>query len=487
MKNKTRGKKGKAPKRPEKKVEKRRYEGASKSKRLSRWSAPSTSANDAVGCGIVTLRNRARDLRRNNPYAAKAIQAITSNVVGPGITTQFRGDNDVNTKSLESLWASWAEKFEIDFDGRNNIYGMQRLIMDAVSESGEVFVRRRINAAKEFPLQYQVLESDYLDTNQTQPGVDGNYVVQGIEFDPQGRRVAYYLFESHPGASAGAYVGNIKSNRIPAEDVLHIFRMERPGQARGVTWLAPVIVRLKDLDDYEDAQLMRQKIAACFTVFVRDLGAPLDDETEECPEDLGERVEPGIIEHLPTNKTVEFAKPPEVQGYGEYVSKVLYGIAAGVGITYEVLTGDLSDVNYSSGRLGWLEFGRNIKAWRDTLMFGHFLDPIASDFMRFAAIKGVSTKGVSYVHVPPTREMIDPTKEIPATIEAIRAGLTTLSDELMAAGKDPTAHLEQYKKDMDTLDKLGLKLESDPRVSEGGASQQNQGASSGDTQNENSV
>lgn len=489
------GKKVKTAKRPVKRaakqnespVKKRRYEGAAKSKRLSRWAAPSTSANDAIGAGLVTLRNRARDLRRNNPYACKGIQAITSNVVGPGITTQFRGENP---EDLEALWASWAETFAIDFDGRNNIYGLERLVMDAVAESGEVLVRRRVTASLEFPLQYQILESDFLDANRTETGMDGNYIIQGIEFDKQGRRVAYYLFESHPGAMTGSLINTVKSHRVPAEEVLHVFRMERPGQARGVTWLAPVIVRLKDLDDYEDAQLMRQKIAACFTVFVQDIGAPLDDEDEDCPDDLGERVEPGLIEHLPPGKTVTFTKPPEVQGYGEYVSTVLYGIAAGLGVTYEALTGDLSKVNYSSGRMGWLEFGRNIKAWRDSLMIGHFLNPICSEFMRFAAIKGFSTRGLSYVHVAPAREMIDPTKEIPATVEAIKAGLTTLSDELMAQGKDPEAHLAQYKKDMDTLDELGLKLESDPRNSPGGASQStqsNQGGASDNTQNEDSV
>lgn len=488
------GKKGKAAKRPVKRAaqsnasapKKRRYEGAAKSKRLSRWTAPSTSANDAIGTGLVTLRNRARDLRRNNPYAAKGIQAITSNVVGPGITTQFRGDAP---EALEALWAAWAETFEIDFDGRNNIYGLERLIMDAVAESGEVLVRRRFVASKDFPLQYQVLESDFLDASRTEAAAGGNYIVQGIEFDEQGRRVAYYLFESHPGATTGTLVGAVKSNRVPAEDVLHIFRMERPGQARGVTWLAPILVRVKDLDEYEDAQLMRQKIAACFTVFVRDIGAPMDDEDEECPDELGERVEPGIIEHLPNGKTVEFAKPPEVTGYGEYVATVLYGIAAGLGITYEALTGDLSKVNYSSGRMGWLEFGRNIKTWRDTLMIGHFLNPVCKEFMRFAALKGVSTKGLSYVHVAPAREMIDPAKEISATVESIKAGLTTLSDELMAQGKDPVAHLDQYKKDMDTLDRLGLKLESDPRNAQGGAGQatQTQGDASGNTQNENPV
>jgi len=460
----------------------RKYEGASKSKRLSRWVTGSTSANAEISTGLVHLRNRARDLRRNNPYAAKAIQVLTSNVIGDGVQTQFRGDN---ATPVHELWKQWAESTAIDFDGRHNIYGLQRLLWDAVAESGEVFIRKRYSAVQKVPLQYQILESDFLDTNRTEPGQDGNYIVQGVEFDPQGRRVAYYIFETHPGSYEAGSIGfSLKSNRIPASEIRHVYRMDRPGQARGVPWLSPVIVRLKDLDDYEDAQLMRQKIAACFTAFVRDISADFSDEDECDEEDLGDRLEPGIIEHLPSGKTIEFTKPPEVQGYKEYLSSVLHGIAAGIGVTYEALTGDLSQVNFSSARMGWLEFGRNIKAWREHILFAHALNPIAEDFLEVAAIMGLRVENLTYIHVAPTREMIDPTKEVPAIVDAIRAGLTTLSDELMAQGKDPAEHLAQYKKDQDTLDGLGLKLESDPRQGKGaGAPTANQGEQNGNTQN----
>lgn len=444
-------------------TKKRRYEGAGKSKRLSRWRAPATGPNDALIGGLTTLRNRARDLRRNNPYAAKAIQVISSNVVGVGIQTQFRGENLDAVKALEAEWKLWAESRAIDFDGRNDIYGIQRLIMEAVAESGEVLVRRRVNRRLPMPLQYQVLESDFLDTTKTEVATSGNYIIQGIEFDAQGRRIAYHLYESHPGETGDINSKfTLKSNRVPADQILHIFRQDRPGQARGITWLAPVIVRLKDLDDYEDAQLLRQKIAACFTAFVRDLSADITDEDEEC-DPLSERVEPGLIEMLPPGKTVEFSKPPEVTGYNDYTSTVLRSIAAGIGLTYEALTGDLSRVNFSSARLGWLEFGRNLKVWREGVMISHCLTPFADDFLNYQSLMGRSIDGISYIHVAPNREMIDPTKEVPATVDAIKAGLMTLSDAIMATGQDPQAHLEQYKKDMDNLDVLGLKLTSDPR------------------------
>lgn len=452
----------------------RKYEGASKSKRLSRWISESTSANTEIQGSLTVLRNRARDLRRNNPYAARGVQAITSNTVGCGISTQFRASGDV--QKLEDLWAKWAETTAIDFDGRNNIYGLQRLALDAVVESGEVLVRKRFTAGLSVPLQYQVLESDFIDTTQVDAKTDkGNTIVQGIEFDSQGKRVAYWLFEQHPGSYDPFFRSTLKSTRVPVDEVYHIYRMERPGQARGIPWLAPVIVRLKDLDDYEDAQLLRQKIAACFTAFIKDMsGEFAEDDDEDCEEvELAERIEPGLIEELPRGKEVQFSNPPEVQNYGQYVGAVLRAVAAGLGVTYEVLANDYSQVNFSSGRMGWIEFSRNIKSWQDHIIYPHMLDPIAKDFLATATILGIKTDGVGFVHVPPKREMIDPTKEIPATVDAIRAGLTTLSDEVMALGKDPKAHFAKYAKDMQELDKLGLKLSSDPRNPEGGARESN--------------
>ncbi len=455
-----------------KKSNSRKYEGAAKGKRLSRWDTQSTSANSETYGAIATLRNRARDLRRNNPYAKRGIEGITNNVVGDGILTQFRSAGDV--AQIEALWKQWADSNEIDFDGRNNIYGLQKLVMDAVAESGEVLVRKRFDSSKRFPLQFQILESDFLDTTKVETvAANGNNIIQGIEFDKQGRRVAYYLFETHPGGfDQSFFISNPISNRVPASEVYHVYRMDRPGQARGVTWLAPIILRLRDLDDFEDAQLVRQKIAACFTAFVRDIGADITDEDEDCDEtELADRLEPGVIEHLPAGKTIEFAKPPELAFYNEFVSSHLHACAVGLGVTYEVLTGDFSQVNFSSARMGWIEFHRNLKTWRDQIMNAHFLNPLCQAFLDTLAIYGVNTQGVTYQHVPPKREMIDPSKEVSASIEAMRAGLTTLSDELMAQGKDPQEHLEQYKADLELLDKLKLTLECDPRVSVDGGNQ----------------
>lgn len=455
-------------------TKRRGYEGASKAKRLGRWRAPSDSPDQAIGRAHQTLRDRARDLRRNDAYAANGIVVIATEIVGDGISTQFRGAGQI--ARLEAEWKAWAETTEIDYDGRHDIYGLQNLVAESVAESGEVLVRKRINALKRFPRQYQVLEADFLDTTKLGE-TDGNRIVQGIEFDSQGRRVAYWLYKTHPGSyEFNSLNRDNESFRVPADEIYHIFRTDRPGQSRGITWLAPVIVKLKDFDDYEDAQLVRQKIAACFAAFVQDMsnegggdnfGDLGDLEDVEAGEDLGtasEKVEPGIIEELPPGKTVSFSNPPTVQNYNEYTAVVLHRIASGLGITYEALTNDFSQTTFSSGRMGWVQMRKNVKKWRQNLMYRLFLNPVADDFLAISSVLGILTEGTEYVHVPPRQEYIDPTKEIPATVDSIRAGLSTLSDEIMAQGKDPVAHLAQYKKDIDMLDKLGLKLTTDARL-----------------------
>lgn len=448
-----------------KKSKKRAYEGAAKGKRLSRWFTSNRSADAEISCSLPLLRDRSRDLRRNNAYANKGIRVITANVIGKGIKSQIRGENQIGKKDgpVESMYKKWANSTNCDFEGRHDLLGLQQVIMDAVVESGEVLVRKRFNSSKDIPLQYQVLEADFLDTTQLySEKANGNVVIQGVEFDKQGRRVGYHIYESHPGgvdSSSFSYYG--KSNFVPASEIMHIYRMDRPGQTRGVPWLAPVMVRLKDLDDFEDAALVRQKVAACFAAFVRDLSVDVAED-EDC-EDLGDKIEPGIIEFLPPGKTVDFANPPSVENYKEYTSQVLHGIAAGLGITYESLTGDLNEVNFSSARMGWIEFHRNIEAWRKHIIENLFLNPVMEDFFDVMNIMGVSTEGLTYVHTPPRREMIDPTKEVPAIIKSIRSGLTTLSDEIMAQGKDPVEQLNKIAKDNELIDELELMLDSDPR------------------------
>lgn len=473
----------------------RKYEGAASGRRTKNWKAPGTSASAEIQGSLDVLRNRSRQLVRDNPYATKGIQAITANVVGWGIVGQIKVDaaqknsSGVNklsqqrTDELTNVWNSWADSKACDYDGRNTLYGLQRLIMRGVAESGEILIRKRNVSRRTVigkdgfptevpPVALQVLESDFLSTQMNWSTIEaGNFIVDGIEFDQNGNRVAYHLFEEHPGnsfsiISGTAFKNGFKVNRVPASEVIHVYRLDRPGQVRGVPWLAPVMMRLRDFDEYEDAQLVRQKIAAMFAVFVKDLDGvdSLLAQNATGDSSLGEKVEPGIIEILPPGKDISLAQPPIVQGYGEYSSNVLHAIAAGLGVTYEALTGDMSQVNFSSARMGFLEMNRNIEEWREDIMLAQFLNPTFDWFRQGAEIIGVDTTRSRAIWSAPRREMIDPVKEVAAAKDAIRSGLMTQSEAIRMAGNDPQRFFEEMAQDNKTLDKLGLILDSDPRT-----------------------
>lgn len=440
-----------------KKKVKRKYEAASKGKRLSGWMTSGGDANAASETSLKTLRDRSRDLRRNSAYAKRAIEVTTSNVVGKGISTQS------SITIANDSWKEWSTSKNIDYHGKNNLKSMQRIVMDAVSESGEVLIRTRINSALKYPFQYQILEADFLDTTKTLSR-NGNKVIQGVEFSSEGKILGYHLYESHPGSIDTDF--NLTSNFVPAKDIKHIFRQERPGQVRGVPWLSAVMIRIKDLGDFEDAQLVRQKIAACFTAFVQDISAECMDEDSDSGS-FGERLEPGIIEELPPGKTVTFADPPSVENYKEFTSSQIRAIAIGVGLSFEAFSGDLTETNYSAGRMGHLEMSRNIDTWRQNIIIDQMLDPVLDDFILMSSLLGVSISIESFTHTPPMREMVDPTKELPAMISAVRAGLSSRSETIRAMGKDADKIYEQIADDNKKADDLDLILDSDPRYTNG--------------------
>ena len=448
------------------------FEGASRSRRTDGWRAVTTDANAETFLANGRLRDVARDLVRNNAFAARAKAVIPANVVGAGIVLSVKAARQARQDRIKGLIRDHFETTAIDADGRLNIYGLQALAMATIVEAGEVLIRRRVRRAEDglpLPLQLQVLEPDFLDTNVDGPLGNGNYAVQGIEFDLRGQRVAYYLFDQHPGDMRG--FSGYRGNRVSADFVTHVYRVDRPGQVRGVTWFAPVITRLHDLADLSDAQLMKQKIAACFAAFIKDNGQGESYAQQPAGPDGApvtnaypiETFEPGMIERLGEGEDISFATPPQSQDFGPYSMLVLREIATGMNIPYEAMTGDLTGVNFSSGRMGWLEFQRAVEGWRWNMLIPGMMDPV----MRWAneAVRAVTMSSEPYRVdcTPPRREMIDPANDIRAAQQAIRSGLSSRSSEVRKLGYEPEDIDAEIKADNERADKLGLVLDSDPR------------------------
>ncbi len=444
----------------------RHYEGATIGRRTQGWNRSGSDANTAhANATLSRLRDVARDLVRNNPYAESALATIVDHTVGWGIVAK------TPSPQAFALWKAWAETSACDADGRHDFYGLQKLVMSTAVESGEVLIRRRRRLASDglpIPLQIQVLEPDYLDASRTAPLANGGQIIQGVEFDAIGRRVAYWLFPRHPGSATVTTVQASlfpTSQRYDARDILHVYKAKRAGQVRAVTWFAPVLVRFKDFDEYEDATLMKQKIAACLAVITSDSdgsSAPLgtaDDSTNPGIDTL----EPGAILNVPPGRTVDVVQPPAVGDYSEYAKVSLRAVATGLGVTYEDLTGDFSNVNFSSARMARLKHWARIEDWRWRMLVPQFCTPVWGWAMEAAQILGVVAEPPAVEWTAPPMPMIEPDKEGLAYQRNIRSGIQTLSDAIRERGYDPDAMFAEMAADYKKLDDLGLVLDSDPR------------------------
>jgi lambda family phage portal protein len=448
----------------------RGYEGAARGRRTQGWLTHPTSANAEAGKALTLLRDRARDLVRNNPYAERAGVVWVGNVVGGGIVP--RAD-----EAHVDLFKQWSE--ECDADGRCDFFGLQALVARTEWEAGECLVRfrpRRMADGLPVPLQLQVLEPDHLDTAKTGDTKAGGVVIQGVEFDGLGRRVAYWLFPTHPGDAIPFARRSFTSKRVPAAAVLHIYRLRRPGQVRGVSQLASSLLRLRDLDEYEDAELLRKKIEACFAAFVTQGEEPsvnpVVDATRRKDGQLVETLEPGIIKYLKMGQDVKFGQPSSSAGYAEHIRMQLHAVAAGIGVTYQQLTGDLSQANYSSMRGGLLEFRRPLGQFQRQVMIHQFCRPVWGRVQGAAFLAGAIRTEVTAEWIPPRHEAVDPLKDAMADTMLVRAGFETLFDEIARHGGDPVRRISEMQEIAEALDEAGLVLDTDPRkTSRGGLTQ----------------
>jgi lambda family phage portal protein len=437
----------------------RHYEAAASGRRTQGWNRSPGDANAVNWLALHRLREVARDLVRNNGYAESALTTIGDHVVGWGIVAKPKPLN----RKASDLWEQWAGTTACDADGRNDFAGLQKLVMRTVVESGEVLVRRRLRRPEDglpIPLQLQVLEPDYIDASRTGALLpDGGRIIDGVEFDVLGKRRAYWIFPEHPGAARFFAPGG--SYKVPAESILHVFKQSRPGQVRGPSWFAPVLLRFKDFDEYEDATLMKQKIAACLAVLTSDVdgtGAALGED-----QGIVDSLEPGMILNVPPGRTVSVVSPPTNRDHSDYTKTSLRAIAAGLGTTYEDLTGDYEQMPFSAARMSRIRHWARVDDWRWRTLIPQFCNPAWTWAMQAAVIMGAITEAPAAEWTAPPPPMVDPQVEGIAYERNIRGGLQSWSETIRERGLDPQAVLEEMQRDAAEFDKRGLILDSDPR------------------------
>lgn len=447
------------------------FEGAMAQRRLVAWRATQENLNSLLAAGGDTLRARARQIVRANPYAANAAESFVANAVGCGIKPSSLVTDTAQKDEIHKLWSAWTD--EADADGLTDFYGLQALAARAMFEAGECFVRfrpRRPSDGLSVPLQLQLLESEHLPFNKNEAAANGNQIRCGIEFNAIGQRVAYHFYRRHPGDSTDP---GSKSDivRVPADQVLHLYRPMRPGQIRGVPWISPALVKLYLLDQYDDAELDRKKVAALFAGFITKT-APEDNILGEGTADAAGAaiagLSPGTMQVLLPGEDIKFSTPADVGGsYEPFQYRTTLAISAALGMPYTNTTGDLKAANYSSIRAGIVEFRRRLEQFQHATLVFQLCRPVWERWLSDAVLAGelnlpgFAKKPRPYLPVKwiaPKWEWVDPLKDRQAEKIAQEMGWKAPSDIIEAEGQDVDETYRRIAEDQRRADDLGIRF-----------------------------
>jgi len=456
----------------------RAFDAARRDRRTDGWRATASSANAELAPALKTIIARSRDLCRNNEWAVNGKRKWQAHLIGPGIVPR----PDVKGKRAKQVAQDAFNWFSdnCDPEGLTDYYGIQARAIGEAFEGGAAFVRwypRPSSMGLKVPLQCEVLEHDFLDTLKTEilDGGRGNVVIHGVEYDEFGRRVAYWLFPVHPGEVATRLRGSnaFKSQRVPAEWCNHVFRVDRPGQVTGVPWLAPSMLRYRDVADAEEADLVRRKIAACFTVFVRRGGAgpaglaQSADQSRDSANRRLEKIAPGLIAYVEGDGDITPAVPPSAPDDGN-MERQQYAFAAGIGLPFATLTGNLQRVNFTSMREGKLDFWAGLDQMQWHMCVPQMLRPDWQRVMSSARGRGFQiSPDTPAKYAMPKRPWVNPADDLKAAMGELSLGLESWSEMVAARGYDPEALLEEIKEWAPKLKEAGISFSAPPGFAAG--------------------
>jgi lambda family phage portal protein len=459
--------------------------GSSSQPRTTDWDVPDPSANTATATA-ATIRRRCRDAVRNDAWARAIVETLVDDVIGWGIKPLSRATAEPFRQAVQQRWEDWGAV--ADADGVLDLAGLQALAVRNLVVDGECFIRLRRRKPEDglpVPLQLQVLPAEICPETHTLPAtVSGNAIKQGIEYDAIGRRVAYWLREVPPGEDDITH-SSAAVHRVPADQVLHLFEPLRPGQRRGVSMLAAALVRLRELDKYADATLLRLQLSSMFVgtlkrTRVDDLNYdPLTGE-ELTETAAGERpslkLAPGTFQQLFPDEDLEFNKPPDPPiGFGEFVEHELRAAGAAIGVPLEAFTHRWGATNDRLARVVLNQYRRRVHRLLWSLVVPQFLRPLWQAWFPLAVLQpGMPVPALEdaagrVAFAPHAHAYVHPVQDVASYREAIRAGLTSRQAAVSETGEDVETIDAQIAADNARADRLGLAFDSDPREKGGAA------------------
>lgn len=361
--------------------------------------------------------SRATHVVANDPLASSLIRAWCDSILPDQPAVQLTPRNRGNEQEAQLFYAS--------------ILATLRLMVSTERRTGEAFARMR--ATRDGRLIIDVLNSEQCDRSKNADLENGGRIVQGIQENANGDIVGRWFFEDTPDQ---AFSILRPSRFVPAEDVIHYFEQKYPGQRRGISAFAPVLPRLHEHSKLIDALGARANTSALFGGFITDAsGTGFGDAEVKAPEaDL--TMEPGGLRVLPVGTDIRFPTMPDAGDAINLLKAMEREICAGVGIPYELATGDLSGTNYSSGKLGLEAFKRSVKAHRATLLIPTVLEPIYRRWSLLRLLTGQSASNGSISFLFPEFASLDPKKEAEADVIMINAGIKSRAQVVAEKGRD---------------------------------------------------
>jgi lambda family phage portal protein len=435
------------------------FAGAGISRLTASLAQMSLAINADLDSALVVLRSRARSLCANNEFARRFLSLVAGNVVGAfGPTLQVRAkttagelDKPAND-AVEIHWCRWAKV--ADLGGRMSLAHLLRVAVKAVARDGEVLVRVVRERKLPYGLALQLLEADRLDESINKTLAGGNRIRMGVELDSAGRAIAYYIKEAHPGEAWGSAPARVE--RVPARDVYHLFLQERPEQVRGYTWLHAVLMRMNMLHAFEEAAVIAARVGASkMGVFTKkedaasDLSTVADEKDEQG--NLQMSAEPGEFVELPPGYALETWDPEYPHAnFESFLKQCLRGVASGLDVATHNLSGDMTDVNYSSARIAELS-ERDLWIVLQEWLIGQLIAPVYRDWLASALLRADVTFELSGKALPADKlakfsdaarfqgrrwEWVDPLKEVKAAREKVAGRLASRTEIAAAQGRD---------------------------------------------------
>ena len=457
----------------------RNYSGASQGRLFADFIASSNSADSNLRLSLPVLRDRSRDLARNNEYAKRYFNLIKTNVVGEkGFTVQVRARNDdrsldvAGNTIIENAWRAWGRLGNPETSGRLSWLDCQRYVAESLARDGEVFIKKVHNRRLKDGFSIQFIESDLVDHEKNESLNNGHTIRMGIELDEFHKPVAYHVLTEHPNDNF--FIGASKARkhiRVPANEMIHVFMPTRSYQTRGEPFMAPVLASLKMLAGFMEAELVSARASAAkFGVITTPSGEDFvgDDETDEGVPIID--FDPGSVHQLPRGHDFKMIDPQHPNtAFDSFVKNILRGIASGLNVSYVTLANDLEGVSYSSIRQGTID-ERDHMRMLQSFLIQHFCEPVfqawldsaldfgnipipANKYDKFADNVFFKGRGFSWV---------DPQREISASIAALQNGLISMNDVAANYGRDVEELFGQIQSDKEMAERFGLELAFEP-------------------------